>query len=205
MLKKHGQYGKQDSFNAGKIKPENISENGNVKIRLTSHNVIERNTDDKTGKTLVGTGGKQTGIAWFNYAVVTPVPVPGRVNINTAPPRLLASLPGINSTLAENIYTGRDRNGKKILKPYKCLGNLFKVKGMTPDIFERCVNILDLDSSDFTVEVEAQILKLKNLNETAELSPDSIIASRRKRFVIEADKKEGGYIDISEIEQYPAR
>ena len=205
MLKKRGQYGKQDSFNAGKIHPENISGDGSIKIKLTSHNVIERNTDDKTGKTLVGSGGKQTGIAWFNYAIVTPVPVPGRVNINTAPPRLLASLPGINSTLAENIYNGLDRNGKKTLKPYKHLGDLFKVKGMTPDIFERCVNILDLDSSAFTVEVEAQILKVNNSDQKTKINPNSIVASRKKRFVIEADKKEGGYLDITEIEQYPVR
>jgi len=205
MLKKRGQYGKQDSFNAGKIKPENISGDGSIKIRLTSHNVIERNTDDKTGKTLVGSGGKQTGIAWFNYAVVTPVPVPGRVNVNTAPPRLLASLPGINSTLAENIYMGLDRNGKKTLKPYKHLGNLFKVKGMTPDIFERCVNILDLDSSAFTVEVEAQVLKINSSDSKAKVNPNSIVASRKKRFVIEADKKEDGYLDITEIEQYPVK
>jgi len=91
------------------------------------------------------------------------------------------------------------------VKPYKHLGNLFKVKGMTPDIFERCVNILDLDSSAFTVEVEAQILKTKNSDKAVKTNTDTIIASRRKRFVIEADKKEGGYIDISEIEQYPAR
>ncbi|RLD10523.1 MAG: hypothetical protein DRI44_05830 [Chlamydiae bacterium] len=204
-LKKRGQYGKQDSFNAGKIKPENISGDGNIKIRLTAHNVIEQNTDDNTGKVLKGTGGKQTGIAWFNYAIVTPVPVPGRVNINTAPPRLLASLPGINTALAENIYAGLNSNGKKILKPYKTLGDLFKVKGMTPDIFERCVNILDVDSSAFTVEVEAQILKNKKMEKNDKLTPDSIIASRKKRFVVEADKKEGRYLNISEIESYPVR
>jgi len=205
ILKKRGQYGKQDSFNAGKIKPENISGDGSIKIRLTAHNVIERNIDDKTGKTMVGSGGKQTGIAWFNYAVVTPVPVPGRVNINTAQPRLLASLPGMNSEIAKNIFEGLDRNNKKTLKPYQNLGDVLKVKNMTPDIFERCVNILSLDSTFFTVEVEAQLLK-KNLSKE-KIIPDvnSVTATRIKRFVINADRTERGNIDIYELERYPVR
>ena len=203
MLIKRGKYGKQDSFNAGKIKPDNISGDGSFKIQLTSHDVVERNTSDKTGKTLVGSGGKQTGLAWFNYAIITPVPVPGRVNINTAPPRLLASLPGINSKLAENIYEGLNKNGKKDLKPYKTLGDLFDVKGMTPNIFERCVNILALESSAFTVEVEAQILKFANDDNKKKVNKNSIVATRKKRFVIEVDEKEGGYLDIFEIERYP--
>jgi len=207
VLKKRGQYGKQDSFNAGKIKPENISSDGNIKIRLTAHNVIERNTEDKIGEKMKGSGGRQTGIAWFNYAVVTPVPVPGRVNINTAPPRLLASLPAINSDLAENIFDGRDKNNKKSLKPYKTLGDLFKVKGMTPDIFERCVNILCLDSDDFTVEVEAQLIKptVMDGRRHGQFNGEDIIASRKKRFIIESDRKPDGYIDIIERERYPVR
>ncbi|RLD11576.1 MAG: hypothetical protein DRI44_03265, partial [Chlamydiae bacterium] len=207
VLKKRGQYGKQDSFNAGKIKPENISGDGSVKIKLTAHNVIERNTEDKIGEKMKGSGGRQTGIAWFNYAVITPVPVPGRVNINTAPPRLLAALPGINSELAENIFEGRDRNNKKNLKPYKTLGDLFKVNGMTPDIFERCVNILSLNSDVFTVEVEAQLIKPALMDgQHSELkNAEDIIATRKKRFVIETDKKVDGYSDIIEKERYPVR
>ena len=205
MLKKRGQYGKQDSFNAGKIKPENISGDGSIKIKLTAHNVVERNIDDKTGKAMVGSGGKQTGIAWFNYAVVTPVPVPGRVNINTAPLRLLASLPGINSKLANNIYEGLDRNGKKTLKPYRNLGDILKVKRMTPDIFERCVNILALDSTFFTVEVEAQLLKDNLSKEIIIPDIDSIIATRIKRFVINADRQEKGNVKIHELERTSVR
>ena len=205
MLKTRGKYGKSDSFNAGKIKPENISDSGSIKLRLTAHNVIERNTEDKTGKTMIGSGGKQTGIAWFNYVVVTPVPVAGRVNINTAPPRLLASLPGINSELARNIYEGIDQNGKKKLKPYRKLGDLFKVKGMTPDVFERCVNILALDSTFFTVQVEAQLLKENNSKEKTNSNTDSVIATRIKRFVINADMQGNENVKINELESTPLR
>jgi len=204
FLKKKAKYGKQDSFNAGKIKPENISDDGSVKMKLTAHNVIERNTDDKTGQALVGSGGKQTGIAWFNYAVITPVPVAGRVNINTAPPRLLASLPGINTDLAKNIFEGLNRNGKQDLKPYQSLGEILKVKGMTPQIFERCANILALDSSAFTVEIEAQVLK-SNAESDGKKTADNILASRKKRFVIGVEKENGDYIKINDIERYQSR
>jgi len=210
MLKKRGKYGKNDSFNAGKIKPENISGNGSVKIQLTAHDVIERNTEDMTGKAMVGTGGKQTGIAWFNYAVITPVPVPGRVNINVAPPRLLASLPGINSQLAKNIYEGIDRMGKSTLKPYQNLGDILKVKGMTLDNFERCVNILALDSTFFTVEIEAQIFKNNlPLKENGmsfkqyyqqKMPVEAILASRTKRFVIDAIKKDDEHLKFITLE-----
>ena len=208
MLKKRGKYGKNDSFNAGKIKPENISQNGNVKLRLTSHDVVERNTKDMTGKTMVGTGGKQTGIAWFNYAVVTPVPVPGRVNINTASERLLESLPGIDSKLAKNIFEGRDRNDKKILKPYKNLGDVLKVKNMSLDTFERCVNILSLDSTFFTVQIEAQLLKdkpqLTDKSHQQKLKPD-VVASRTKRFVISAYGNDNDHLKFVEFENNSVR
>ena len=213
-LKQQVQYGKQDSFNAGKITPDNISPEGNIRIRLTAHNVAERNLEDKTGKAMVGTGGKQTGIAWFNYALVTPVPVLGRVNVNTAEPRLLASLPGINAELANNIANGFDFKGKKSLKPYQRLGDLFAVKGMTPGVFEKCANLLALDSSAFTIEVEAQILKNQpqkaqaGINNNDKFAPDlvdNIIATRKKRFVVEVDKKTDEHLKITELERYPVR
>ena len=205
-LKQKAKYGKQDSFNAGKIKPENISGNGSVKLRLTAHNVAEKNTDDKSGQALVGTGGKQTGIAWFNYALVTPVPVPGRVNINSAPERLLSSLPGIESTVAKNIFYGTDRNGKRSLKPYQRLGDILKVKGMTPEIFERCANILALDSSAFTIEIEAQIVSRASRREHPNLKKGpvrnvDIIAARKKRFIINYDRTENDNFRFNLLEK----
>jgi len=145
-------------------------------------------------------GGKHSGIAWFNYAVVTPVPVPGRVNINTAQPRLLASLPGINPKLAKNIFDGLDRHNKKTLKPYQNIGDILRVKGSTLDIFERCVNLLALDSTFFTVEVEAQLFKNNNFKEKNVLDIDSVIGTRIKRFVINTERQESGNVKIHELE-----
>jgi len=203
MIKKRGKYGKQDSFNAGKIKPENISVDGSIQMRLTAHNVTEKNTGSKSGQAVTGANGKQSGIAWFNYVLITPVPVLGRVNINTASTRLLSSLPGIDKSLARNIFEGFDVNGKKGLKPYKNLGDLFKVSRMSPDIFERCVNLLTLDSSVFTVEVEAQTLKGNTKVESYE--SNDIISSRKKRFTLELDKRADGFLNIAEKERYSIR
>ena len=172
------------------------------------------------GETMAGTESKQTGIAWFNYAIVTPVPVPGRVNVNTAPPRFLASLPGINSELAKNIYDGRDTDGKQTLKPYQKLGDVLKVKAMTPKIFERCANIFALDSSFFTVEVEAQLFKdssriLEKSNGQVisskreyyqkKLAAGCILASRTKRFIIDAVKKDDEHLKFVELENISVR
>ncbi len=202
FLIKKAKYGKQDSFNAGKIKPENISDDGTVKMRLTAHNVVERNTEDKSGKTMVGSGGKQTGIAWFNYAIVTPVPVVGRVNINTATQRLLESLPGIGSELANNISEGIGQNEKKTLKPYQKLGDVLKVKGMTPKIFEKCANLFALDSSVFTIEVEAQIMEGRRSRrpKADDSHAEEIIAARKKRFIINYDTTENNNIKFKLLE-----
>jgi len=181
-LKKRGKFGKMDSFNAGKISSDNISSDGDFRLQLTAHDVVERNTSEDTGKTIKGTGGKQTGFAWFNYAVITPVPISARVNINTAPARLLASLPGINPELAKNIASGKS-NGKNNLKPYRGLGDIMRVKGMSAEIFEKCANLLTVDSSVFTVEVEAETLSPKRENPT-----DNITGSRTKRYIVKSKR-----------------
>ena len=152
---------------------------------------------------MVGTGGKQTGFAWFNYAVVSPVPVVGRVNINTASERLLSSLPGISPALAKNIFEGCDANGKKSLKPYRFVGDVLKVHGMSPEIFEKCVNLLAVDSSVFTVEVDAQIFKERAIDAGKQINKDSIIAERKKRFVLIIGKNGENNFKIRKIENYP--
>lgn len=43
-------YGKLDSFNAGKIKPHNISPSGDFRIKLISHDVAEKNLDAEKAK-----------------------------------------------------------------------------------------------------------------------------------------------------------
>jgi len=211
-LKKRGKYNKQDSFNAGKIKPEHISDSGDFRMKLIAYDVAEKNLEysNNDDEPKLDTGGRQTGIAWFNYAVITPVPVVGRVNINTASARILASLPGISTKLAKNIAAGINSEGKAKLKPYRSIGDIFKVRGMTPEVFERCANILALDSSTYTVDIQAEVLKISpplkggtgDVSSRQKISPDEIAGMRRKRFVVELDKAADGYAKIHELEQY---
>jgi hypothetical protein len=82
---------------------------------------------------------------------------------------------------------------------------------MTPEIFERCANILTVESSIFTVEVEAEVFKtsptLKGVSEGRGMlsrhpNIEEIAGIRKKRFVIELDKTVNGYASIIELEQY---
>jgi len=202
-LCKKKKYGKQDSFLAGKISYNNISDSGDFKIRLTAHEVAERYIEYDDEEARIDTGGRQTGIAWFNYAAISPIPVPARVNINTAPARLLASLPGITSKLAKNIANGVGSDKNKNLKPYKRLGDVMKVQGMTPKIFERCANILTVDSSYYTIEVEAQSLKggVPDAEEFV-VDLDSVTGTRSKRFVLKIDETEDKSFTFKMLEKY---
>jgi len=142
---------------------------------------------------------RKSGYAWFNYAVLAPVPVVGRVNVNTASERLLTSLPGIDRELARAIYHGYDATGKPTLKPYRCAGDLLAVKGMTLATFESVVNLVMVDSSTYTVSVEAQAVIPGT--EDADFSPASVSARQRKRFIVETAQDGGRLAGVHILEQ----
>ena len=185
-LCKRKKYKKSDCFFAGNISPDNISDVGDFKLKITSHDVVELGLKHSAKQGKKAQRNFQTGYAWFNYALISPVPVFGKVNINTANERLLGSLPGINSKLAKNIARGIDSTGKPALKPYNHLGDLLYVKGMTIDILERCANILCLNTYAYTLNIEAQIIKDSNNNGKFDSkNGDKIEARQSCRCVIE--------------------
>jgi hypothetical protein len=194
------QYRKEDCFNAGKITPSHMSPDGDVKMKLTAHDVAE------TGLSREDEGGMvseyQSGYAWFNYAVVTPLPVVGRVNVNTASARLLESLPGITPNVAENIEKGLNANGVACLKPYIRLSDLFEVKDFTMEIFQRCANLLSINSYAYTVEVEAETLKDVNNDGKYSMDVDRVNAARKKRYVMELNPVPNGYSKVRQVEKY---
>jgi len=144
---------------------------------------------------------QQSGFAWFNYAVLAPVPVPGRVNANTASEQLLASLPGVTPVLARNIAGGVNRAGVACLKPYRRLGDLLAVRGMTASIFERCANVLAVDSSVMTVDVEAQVLK-RNGTKPEEATAADVVGCRRMRTVFSVESDADGRTVFTPCESY---
>lgn len=157
-LCKRKKYSKEDSFLAGTITPDNISANGDIKMRLTSHDVIDNTKMLEAAKGRIPQPSR-TGYAWFNYVMISPIPVVGRVNFNTASKELLAAMPGINMTLAKNIFEGLDENGKPTLKPYKEPSDILKVKGMKLDTYKRFANLICIDSYVYTAQIEAELFE----------------------------------------------
>ena len=187
----------------GTVKPEHISAAGDFKLQLVSHDVAERGMkEQKFEEGMQAVTKRRTGYAWFNYAVLTPVPVEGRINVNSASRRLLRSLPGVDDQLAASIWGGIDAGGKATLKPYLRLGDLLRVQGMTMDIFARLANMVMLNSYAYTVEVEAQAVKDANANGIFdEAAGDVVVAGKRMRYVIAATPNETGIDTLSVVEQ----
>lgn len=204
-------YGKQDCFLAGQIGSEHVSAAGDFKLRLTAHGVVERAPtaarSSRSARTMTlrpASDILQSGIAWFNYAVISPCAVPGRINVNTASERLLASLPGITPALANAIARGLNRGSAPVLKPYRSLGDLLFVRGMTPEIFERCANLLAVDTSLVTVESDAELLKpaAASPSEQPVSNAATLLASRRVRTVLRFRIASDGTVRFTPLESY---
>jgi hypothetical protein len=194
------QYGKEDSFLAGRITGDHVSPKGDVKLQLVAHDVTEDVVGmDEAYDEMVRVQSRKSGYAWFNYAVLAPVPVVGRVNINTASARMLKSLPGVDAQLAHALYHGLDSSGRATLKPYRRAGDLLDVKGMDLATFERIVNLVMVDSSTYTVCVEAQALAPEATIEGVE--PSHIDGRQHKRFIVEAVPGTGGPGTVRVLEQ----
>jgi DNA uptake protein ComE-like DNA-binding protein len=192
------QYGKEDCFLAGQITADNVSPVGDIRLQLISHDVTEDSQSSAVGITQVSQ--VRSGYAWFNYAVLAPVPVFGRININTASERVLRSLPGLSKQLAANIEAGVDSNGRPVLKPYRRLGDLLQVKGMTLDTFSRFVNLVMLESFTYTVAVEAQSLSASR-SPAEESTEANVSAQQSMRYIIELQQNDSGYLGTRVLEQ----
>ncbi len=137
------QYDKSDTVFCGMIYARHISPEGGVRLRLTAHNL---NSADCSG------------FAWLDYAYLAPGETFGKININTASRRVLQALQGVSKELAENICLGRNADGRPSLRPYKNIGDVLDVKGMTPDIFTKICNLITTRSDQYRVQVVAETL-----------------------------------------------
>ncbi len=138
------QYEKSDSVFCGLIFPRHISPEGGIRIRLTAHNL--NHTDS-------------SGFAWFDYAYLSPGYSFGKINVNTALPRVLQALQGFSTEIAGNIVAGKDKTGNSTLLPYKNIGDILDVKGMTPEIFTKICNLITTHSDQYRVRVIAESLE----------------------------------------------
>jgi len=200
LLTERAQYGKSDCISVGIITPDYCSPDGDFRLRLIAHDIVNISEVEKQGIGISDVQTRRAEYAWFNYAVITPVPVEGRVNVNTAPARLLASVPGITPAVAGNIEAGIDSNGSASLKPYRRLGDILSVKDMTVDMFEHCANLLTVDSTAYTVEIEAQTVSDANENGVYDSDTDSINATRTRRYVMQLGPEGKGNANFKMLE-----
>jgi len=99
----------------------------------------------------------------------------------------------MNSKLAKNIAEGKGDDDKSTLKPYKQLGDLLNVRGMTLKHFRRIANLVCVSSSAYTINVELQVTK--DLNRDGIFSKkegDKILAEKHKRIIIAGKENSHG-------------
>jgi len=194
---RRARYGKDDAFYAGVITPDHVSPDGDFRLQLTANDVTVIDAEGTQGD------ASANGYAWFNYVTIASVAFPGRVNANTAHPRLLASVPGITPKLAEDIAAGLDASGAPRLKPYLTLGDLLNVRGMTPAIFERCANLLTTASCTYTAEIEAQLFPRATRAGEAGGPVPPAVSTRARRVVLRRLWDAASGCVMRELEQYP--
>jgi len=165
--KKRYKYDKNDSVYFGRLNRENIGNKGAIKLSVTAHNLAD---------------AECSGTAWLDYILLTPVERQGKINVNTASERVIATLPGVNNKLARNIVKGISKDGKPI-RPYLNAYNLLDIKGMNPELMCRIANYITVRTDTYRVNVTAEIFK--NQPESKEILPGNIAARDSSTFVLE--------------------
>ena len=174
LLAERKRYEKNDRLFAGTLKPCHLSATGGMRLKLVPHGVNDQNC---------------RGFAWFDHAYLAALPVNGRVNVNTASPRVLGALNGVDAALARDIARGVDSSGTARLKPYTTPGDLLAVRGMTIARFAGMANLVTVRSDQFTIRIAAQ--RIADVNRDGVFDPkqgDRIEAVARLRRVVDRGK-----------------
>jgi len=164
------QFDKSDGVYCGMLSPEHVSPNGGIRLRLTPR----------------GLGGQDSsGCAWFDYAYLAPVSVSGKLNINTAPARMLACLPHITPQVAAHIAAGTDGGGRQRLLPYKNLTDILDVRGITPDTFSAIANLITTRSDQYRVQIVAQTIEQTGQGGADDARAGRITADVRRDIIVD--------------------
>lgn len=166
--RRHMRYDKNDTIFSGIITPAHISPQHGIRLRLTAHGL---------------NNPQGSGIAWFNYALLTPRVSHGRVNINTAPTRVINALNGMTPALAMAIRTRQSGGRPNAFPRYETVADLLRVDGMTPEIFAKNVNLITTRSEQFRVRIIAQ--SLNNATGDPGSDDDKVVATTTQNIIID--------------------
>jgi hypothetical protein len=173
-------YDKSDGIFCGQIYPQHISSHGGIKIKIVPHNLDDLNC---------------SGFAWFDYAYLTPGTINGKININTAPVRVLSALNGVTQKLAEDIAGGVDQEGRERLKPYKNTTDILDVRNMTPAHFSRICNLICTRSDQFRIQVLAEALSDIDRDGTfSENTGDKVMAQSKIDVIVDRNELSDPYV-----------
>ena len=178
-------YGKNDLVFCGMIGPDHISAYRGIRLKLVPHSTGQKNC---------------SGFAWFDYAYLAPGQTVGKININTAPAPVLSSLPGVPLTLATCIAKGTG-DGARLLKPYRTIGDILEVQGMTPEIFTRICNLITTASDQYRVKVVGQAVAPQNVAQTT-TNDQRVVAESRldvllDRSALASERGQGSMFHVS--------
>ncbi len=188
--KKRYHYDKNDSVYFGKLSTDNISDKGAVKISIVPHNLNDTEC---------------SGTAWLDYILLTPIEHPGRINVNTASERVIAALPGIDNTIAQNIVKGISKNGNPI-RPYKNVYDLLDVKGITPGLMCKIADYITTRTDVYRVNVTAEIIKPSCANPKSDnISPSQIVSKNRTTYLVERIPEPGNKCKLKLLERIDLR
>lgn len=180
-------YEKSDGVYCGMIRPEHISAQGGIRLRIVATGLNDRQC---------------SGFAWFDYAYLTPARSNGKLNINTASERALRALPGVSKELARDIYTGTMSSGAAGLRPYKNVSEVLDVRGMSVEIFTKICNLITTRSDQYRVAVVAQALGDRNGDGKFDAATDVVRAEARREVIVDRssltddDPLAGGFVEI---------
>ncbi|GEM_PF-666333 len=160
---------KTDGIFCGLLGPDHISPSGGIRLRIVPSGLNHP---------------RSSGFAWFDFALVTPCPEWGRINVNTASERALNALIGVTPELAQAIRTNT-RNGKPNAMPcYESPTDILEVRGVTPQLYAKNANLITTRSDQFRVRVIAQALRDANGDGAFDPGAGDAITARVTRDVI---------------------
>ncbi len=146
------------------ITTDNIGSDGSFRIRLAT--------------------GAPSALVYFDYLLLVPRSVPGKINLNTAWVDVLAGLPGISVAEAQDIYDCVHDVAGAHYPYYENLGEVLDATGIDADDFYPISNLVSVHSDVFKIICLAQTIHDINGNGAYD-STDIILAEKEVEVIVD--------------------